>query len=159
MVERLSYTENVGGSIPSGPTKGNMEPQTPAEGISVVYASKRSSMQMYRVDCSCAGSDHSHTLAVETDDDGLITVEIFADATTDYWTNKIENPNYNAAIGFLNSLIRKTKATWGIWTKGQLKYESYIILNEQRALNYAEALKKAVDDAKQRRQEELSKKS
>ena len=35
-----------------------------------------------------------------------------------------------------------------IWWDGELKYESSTIMTEQQALNYAEALKSAIEDVK-----------
>ena len=37
---------------------------------------------------------------------------------------------------------------WALLTKGYVEYEADLIMNEQQAFNYAETLKKAVNDVK-----------
>ena len=59
----------------------------------------------------------------------------------------------------VNSLTRKIKLTWTLWTKGYVEYQGSLIMNKQVALNYAETLKSAVLDLEKLDAEKSNKKT
>ena len=104
-----------------------MNPQTPAEGILKQYESGDS--RAYQVVCQCGQSDHTHNVWVEADQCN-VTVTVYVDVETKWWsTNRI-------------------KQIWTLLTKGYLQCETSVLMSEQQALNYAETLKKAIEDVK-----------
>jgi hypothetical protein len=132
-----------------------MKAQTPAEGI--LKTNDWGDSKVYRVACSCGASDHDHHLWVEADND--ISVTIYANAKTNYWSNIVE-PRYDIKntiyqniywfwTGVINDWYRRITLAWKILSKGYVKYEAVISMNEQQALNYAETLKSAVKDVKE----------
>ena len=132
-----------------------MKAQTPAEGI--LKTNDFGNSKWYHVVCGCGQPDHSLTVEVEADECG-VNVNTYATVKTDYWSERFK-PNYgidNEWIeefdwtwkGWANSIWRKIKLTWTIWTKGYVQCETTIAMSEQQALNYAETLKSAVKDVK-----------
>ena len=105
-----------------------MKPETPAAGIMLRYDS--GDMKTYLIDCECTDPDHAHTLSVEADKDFGITVSIWTTAETPVWS------------------VSRWRLMWQLLTTGTVKYNVGIILKEQQALNYADALIKAIADVK-----------
>ena len=99
--------------------------QKPAEGISTVK--DYDDFKWYAIRCECGDDDHYHDLTVQSDD-GLLSVEITTTVTTNWWSNS------------------RWKQIWQILTCGYSKQYSSLILTEQQAVNYADALKTAVKD-------------
>jgi len=104
-----------------------MEAQTPAEGI--LKVSENQSSITYHVECECTDPDHSQILEVEADSDGYISIQIWTKISNDHRRNRF-------------SLM------WEALTRGYVTADTSIILKEQAALNYAETLKKAIEDLK-----------
>lgn len=132
-----------------------MKIEKPIEGIMLTHEWGNS--KMYRVSCQCGQPDHDHDVEVEADDAG-VNVNIFVSVKTDYWTETVK-PRYDiknvwleefdwAWKSILNSLIRKIKLTWSLWTTGAITSQTTITMSEQQALNYAEALRSATKDVK-----------
>ena len=105
-----------------------MQPQTPAQGI--LLQRDRGSAKTFHVECECTDPYHAHTVDVSIDD-GTISVEVWTTAETPVWN------------------ISRWKLIWQLLTKGNIKYNVALILNEQQALNYATALTKAIEDVKE----------
>ena len=137
-----------------------MKAQKPAEGILLVNEWGYS--KMYKVTCQCGQPWHEHTVDVEASDTG-VDVQIYTTVKTDYWTETVK-PNCgmenewleefdSAWKSIFNSLVRKVKLTWELWTTGAVTAETVVAMTEQQALNYAETLKKAVSDVKEFRQQ------
>jgi len=132
-----------------------MKAQTPAQGI--LINRDWGDAKHYTVVCECQNADHEHHIWVEAEDAG-VTVHTYTTQKTDYWSNKIE-PRYNIDnsiyqnihwfwVGLFNDWYRRVKLAWQVLTKGYIKYEAVITMDEQQAFNYAETLKSAVKDVK-----------
>lgn len=132
--------------------------EDPARGILMRY--KYSDLQSFHVVCDCHENEHSHEILIESQNQE-VSVTISTIEHTDFWSESfkkkldIENNFFQKIDWFwkdlFNGLIRKIKLTWILWTRGSVKYEACLLLNEQVALNYAEALKKAIEDVKKAR--------
>jgi hypothetical protein len=135
--------------------------QKPAEGILV--KGEYGDSKFYQVVCGCGQEYHDHNVEVEAADTG-VNVNIYATAKTDYWTETVEK-RYDIDDTWLqefdwfwkdlvNGLVQRLKVTWEVWTTGAVKVETTIAMSEQQALNYAEALKSAVNDVKEFRDQQ-----
>lgn len=105
-----------------------MKAQTPAEGI--MLQRDYGDAKTYHVECECTDPDHSHIVDVSADEDFGVTVEIWTTAETPVWRTS------------------RWKLIWELLTKGTVKYNVAIIMREQQALNYAEAIKQAITNVK-----------
>jgi len=105
-----------------------MKVQIPAEGI--LKRSDYGDAKSYQISCECHQPDHEHNVWVEADD-GSVTVTIYTTAKSKWWSTN------------------RWKQMWSLVTKGYIEYEADIIMTKQQALNYAETLKKAVDDVEE----------
>jgi len=141
-----------------------MKAEKPAEGILKTHDWGHS--KWYHVICGCGQPDHSLTVEVEAEDTG-VNINTYATIKTDYWTETVK-PNVGmdnewleefdwAWKSIFNSIIRKVKLTWQLWTKGYIQAETTIAMSEQQALNFAETLKSAIKDANQLREERIKK--
>lgn len=130
-----------------------MKAQIPAEGI--MKKGDYGDSIFYEISCDCGQPDHAHHVEVEADDLN-VSVNIWTKQTTDCWSEPFK-PEYRGKNDFLytvtrtfkncvNGLIRRVSLTWSIWARGYVQYEVTTVMNKQEALNYAEALKKAVKD-------------
>jgi len=101
--------------------------QPPAVGIlqRLNYGDTKS----YQVTCECMDPGHDHTMYVEADSIN-VTVSIYTTAKSKWWS------------------LNRWQKIWSLITKGYIEYEADLIMNEQQALNYADALTKAVADVK-----------
>jgi len=136
----------------------DMNPQTPAEGISQQFSTP--DFKSYKVDCSCGHPDDSIDFTVEVDDWQDIVITHCTTQYTPWWRDTFDkhaayNINnellYNIvyyAKDFLNAVWHRAVVTWKVWTTGTVKYQSTVILTEQQALNYAEALRRAINEIK-----------
>jgi hypothetical protein len=104
-----------------------MQAQKPAEGI--LKTNDWGDSKWYHVRCDCGSDDCSHELQVEADE-VEISVHLYANYHTKWWERK------------------RWSQIWQILTKGYSKMQTTIVLNEQTALNYAEAIKSAINDVK-----------
>jgi len=105
----------------------DLEPQTPAEGV--LKRNDWGDAITYQVVCECQDSDHDHNIWVEADDH-RVTVTTYTTQKSEWWK------------------LNRWQTIWTLLTKGYVKYEASIIMNEQQTLNYAETLKKAIQDVK-----------
>ena len=105
-----------------------MTPETPAEGI--LKTAQWGDSKWYHVRCNCGSDDCSHELNVEADE-VEVSVHIYANNHTKWWEKN------------------RLGQIWQILTKGYAKMQTTIVLNEQTALNYANALTSAIDDVKE----------
>lgn len=121
-----------------------MVARPPAAGIEEIHDLGDS--KGYRVSCACGDSAHSIHTAVEADDFG-ITVHTWATIEANHWAKVSGNP-------FLQWLLSRIKMTWELWVNGGIKFESWTIMNEQQAHNYATALTKAIEDVKTYKQKQ-----
>lgn len=130
-----------------------MKAQIPAEGI--MKKGDYGNSIWYEISCDCGQPDHIHTVDVEADETG-VTVNIYTKQTSDCWSEPFKS-EYTGKNDFLytvtrtfkncvNGLIRRVALTWNIWARGYVQYEVTTVMNKQEALNYAEALKKAIQD-------------
>ena len=102
----------------------------------------------YDVACDCGSKDHFHSIWVMKDSEtGLIEVNIATEATTDCWTKNLEY-DYDDRFYWIKSvvdeIITRSKLIWKILIHGYVKRESYVLLNQQQAVNYANALLESV---------------
>lgn len=132
-----------------------MKAEIPAIGI--MKTSDFGDTKFYKVACGCGQSDHEIDFEVEASDTG-VNVNTYVTVKTDYWTDVVEK-RYDIDNLWLqeldwfwkdlvNGLATRLKLTWSIWTRGYIKTESTIAMNEQQAFNYAETIKSAIDDVK-----------
>lgn len=112
-----------------------MIPEEPAEGI--LRTGDYGDSKLYQISCACGNEDDEIHLEVEADETGII-VHHYIKVKTPYWTAK----------DFISSLMYRFKITWQVWVKGYTEMHSYTILKEQQALNYAETIKKSIQDVK-----------
>ena len=101
--------------------------ETPASGI--LKSSDYPDFKCYKVVCECQDDDHAHDVCIEVED-GEVAVRIYTTTTSTYWS------------------LNRWKQIWEILTKGHLKQQVALLLNEQQARNYSHALTKAVEDVK-----------
>jgi len=99
--------------------------QVPAEGI--LKRSDWGNAVTYQVVCECGDSNHDHNVWVEADDN-RVTVTTYTQQKSKWWSQN------------------RWQKIWTLLTKGYIEYEASIIMTEQQAINYAETLKKAVED-------------
>ena len=132
-----------------------MKAQIPAQGI--MSTGDHADSKFYEISCACGQPDHNHSVQVEADAYG-VSVNIWTTESTDSWSEfyKYEHVDndylYMITRVFkntVNGFIRRVWLTWRIWVKGYVQYQVTTTMNEQEALNYAEALKSAIDDMKQ----------
>lgn len=107
--------------------KKRISAQAPAEGI--LKRSNWGDAVTYQVVCECSDPDHDHNVWVEADD-ARVTVTTYTTQKSEWWS------------------LNRWQTIWILLTKGYVKYEASIIMTEQQAVNYAETLKKAVEDVK-----------
>jgi hypothetical protein len=132
-----------------------MTAETPAEGI--LKRSDFGDSKFYQVVCGCGQEYHDHNFEVEAADTG-INVNVYLTVKTNYWSETVEkrydidNPWHQEFDWFwkdlVNSVVRKVKVTWELWTTGAVTAQTTIAMSEQQALNYAETLKQAIQDVK-----------
>ena len=135
--------------------KERISAQDPAEGI--LKTSDFGDSKFYKVVCGCGQDDHSIDFEVEAAETG-VNVNTFVTVKTDYWTETvkkrydIDNTWQQEFDWFwkdlVNGLIARLKLTWAVWTKGYVECQTTIAMSEQQTINYAETLKKAVEDVK-----------
>ena len=106
----------------------NLEKQQPAEGI--LKNNDWGSSKTYKVTCSCGDDNHSHNIWIESDDHG-VSVTISTQLKSKWWS------------------ITRWKQIWNLLTKGFVEVEECVILSEQQAYNYANALLWAVNDVQE----------
>ncbi len=104
-----------------------MNAQIPAEGI--LKRNDWGDAKTYDIVCGCGQSDHTHNLWVESSEVG-VEVNIYVETKSPFWS------------------MNRFEQIWTLLTKGYLQHETTIHMSEQQALNYAETLKKAVQDVK-----------
>ena len=104
-----------------------MKSETPAEGI--MKTSEWGDSKWYHIRCECGSDDCSHDVNVEADEVD-VSVHIYANNHTRWWK------------------MNRWQQIWQILTKGYAEMQTTIVLNEQTALNYANALTSAVNDVK-----------
>jgi hypothetical protein len=132
-----------------------MNSQTAAEGI--MKTGEYGDAKFYKVVCQCGDPDHDIDFSVEAEDTG-VNINTYITAKTDHWSEyvkkryDIDNPYFQeldwTLKDILNGIVTRLKLTWTVWTKGYIKCETTVAMNEQQALNYAETIKSAVRDVK-----------
>ncbi len=136
-----------------------MKSQIPAEGI--LKRNDFGDSKYYQVICGCGQEYHDHNVEVEADETG-INVNVYVSVKTDYWSEAVKKrydldsiwlQEFDWAVkDIFNGFVTRLKLTWSIWTKGYLRCETTITMNEQQTLNYAETLKSAIKDVKEFKQ-------
>lgn len=101
--------------------------QTPAEGV--LKRNNYGDAITYQVVCECQDANHDHNVWVEADDH-RVTVTTYTTQKSKCWS------------------LNRWQTIWRLLTRGYVEYEANIIMTEQQTLNYAETLKKAIQDVK-----------
>lgn len=104
-----------------------MSSETPAKGI--LKRNEWGDSHAYQVVCECGDPDHDHSVWVEADDTG-VSVIVYTTNTSTFWSKN------------------RWRQIWELLTKGYVKQEVSIIMDEQQALNYANMLTSSVDHVK-----------
>lgn len=104
-----------------------MKTQKPAEGI--LLHRDYGDARMYTLTCECCGPDCTHTVWIEAENIG-VSVITHTTQKTRWWR------------------LNRWQKAWRLITHGYLEYEASIIMTEQQALNYAQALQSAIADVK-----------
>lgn len=105
-----------------------MQPEKPA--FNIYKSGDYNDAQFYTVACACMDPDHQHTFLIERDSvTNLISVSLYIQVQTPWWLWK-----------------SKIKAIWSILTKGQIQYQSTLVMDKQQALNYGSALIESVQE-------------
>ena len=107
--------------------KERIQAQAPAEGV--LKRSDWGDAITYQVVCECGDSNHDHNVWIEADDNS-VSVTTYTQQKSKWWS------------------MNRWQKSWKLLTRGYIEYEATIIMTEQQALNYAETLKKAVEDVK-----------
>jgi hypothetical protein len=102
-----------------------MKPQIPAVGI--LKRNNWGDAITYQVVCECHDANHDHNVWVEADDHN-VTVTTYTTQKSKWWS------------------LNRWQTIWILLTKGYVEYEANIIMSKQQALNYADTLKKAIQD-------------
>lgn len=102
-----------------------MKAQIPAVGI--LKRSEWGDAKSYQIICECGDANHDHNVWVEADE-GNVTVTTYTTQKSKWWS------------------LNRWQTIWILLTKGYVEHEASIIMTQQQALNYAETLKKAIDD-------------
>lgn len=105
-----------------------MKAEKPAEGI--LKTNDWGDSKAYQIVCGCGDADHNHNLWVEAEETG-VNINLYVDVKSPLWS------------------MNRWRQIWTLMTKGYLQHETTIMMSEQQALNYAEALKTAVKDVKE----------
>jgi len=105
-----------------------MEAQEPATGI--LKHGDFGDVKFYYIQCTCGSEDCSHDIEVEAGEVG-VSVYIYVTQHTKWWE------------------ANRWKQIWQILTKGYAEIKSTIVMDQQTAFNYANALTSAVEDVKQ----------
>ena len=133
-----------------------MTPQTPAQGILLTRDFGKS--KFYTVVCSCGNPDDEIGFEVSAEDGNDIVINTWTVQKTSWWDDPFKQNsgvsadpewwwtvNYRVR-GFLNSLAHRIKITWNVWINGYVRYDQFMMMDKQQALNYAETLKQAIAD-------------
>lgn len=104
-----------------------MKAEKPAQGI--LKMNDWGESVWYLVPCNCSDPEHSHTVEVEADDQEVV-VHIHTQVKTRWWQKN------------------RWREIWNMLIKGYSEHQASIILNEQQAFNYANALTSAAEDVK-----------
>jgi hypothetical protein len=102
-----------------------MTPELPAQGI--LKRNDWGDAMAYQVVCECGDSNHDHNVWIEAEDHN-ITVTTYTQQKSKWWN------------------MNRWQTMWILLTRGYVEYEASIIMTQQQAINYAETLKKAVED-------------
>jgi hypothetical protein len=102
-----------------------MTPELPAQGI--LKRNDWGDAMAYQVVCECGDSNHDHNIWIEAEDHN-ITVTTYTQQKSKWWS------------------MNRWQTMWILLTRGYVEYEASIIMTQQQAINYAETLKKAVED-------------
>jgi hypothetical protein len=102
-----------------------MTPELPAQGI--LKRNDWGDAMAYQVVCECGDSNHDHNVWIEAEDHN-ITVTTYTQQKSKWWS------------------MNRWQTMWILLTRGYVEYEASIIMTQQQAINYAETLKKAVED-------------
>jgi transposase len=109
-----------------------MKSQTPAEGI--LKRHDWGDSKVYQIICDCGQDNHTHNMWVEADGCN-ISVTIYVD---------VKSPWYS---------LNRFKQIWTLLSTGYLQHETSLAMSKQQALNYADTLKKAIQDVEKFRQQ------
>lgn len=108
-----------------------MKAQKPAQGISI--DSDFGNARVFNVECDCTADDHAIKMWIEVNQDPDIPdVELTFYVNT--WTP------------FFESWRERLRAIWDIAINGVHKQQHSMLLNQQSALNLAEAIRTTVRD-------------
>jgi hypothetical protein len=110
----------------------------PAQGI--MKLNDWGESKWYYITCDCTDPDHAHTVEVEADD-YCVCVHIHTTVKTRFWEK------------------RRWHQLWNMLIRGYAEYEATAILDEQQAINYANALTSAVEDVKIFKQAQVKKRN
>lgn len=102
-----------------------MKPTQPALGI--MCTNDYNDVKSYRASCTCGDAAHDHNIWVERDSCGEISVTIFTQVTTPFWS------------------MNRLKQIWALLTTGSITQEATILMDQQQALNYGTALIGAIE--------------
>lgn len=105
-----------------------MKPEIPAKGI--LKRNDWGDAKSYEIACTCCEPEHSHNVWVEAEEDGEISVTVYTTTTSTFWS------------------MNRWRQIWQLLTRGYVKSEVALIMDEQQAVNYANALTNASKDIK-----------
>jgi len=120
-----------------------MQSQTPAQGISLNR--DFGDAKYFTVRCQCGNKDDDIEMFVELDREyGDITVSFNVISTTHWW--EASKLDHHWLRNIWNAVAHRCKVTWDIWVHGRAEYQTYTVLDQQTALNFAAALQQSVQD-------------
>ncbi len=124
-----------------------MTPEIPATGI--LLQSKYDDSERYVIPCTCGcEASVNFTISVEKDT-GLITSYLESKTTTDHWSQVIDITYKESWFvislkSMINDWANRISVAWKALSGGVVETHSYVLLDQQQALNFAETVKNAV---------------
>lgn len=114
-----------------------MKAQKPAQGINL--EKDFGTAKIFNIECDCTSDDHAVKMWIEVQHDKDIPdVEVTFYVTT--WTKN-----------FWQDWPARLRAVWDILVKGVHKQEHSLLLDQQSALNFAEAIKTTIKEMKEKK--------
>lgn len=115
--------------------------QTPAQGI--LLQGDYGNSKNFKVECDCSSEDHAVYMWIELNETDPYFQEIDVSFYVRTWTPLWEDG--------IKGIYNRVKAAFEILFKGVHKQEHHMLLNKQSALNFAETIKKTVEELEEKK--------
>lgn len=146
------------------------EYQEPADGILRTRDFGKS--MFYKVVCECGQPDCDIDFEIEIDPDLQdIVMNLWVEPKSPWWRRLVDeyhDPMYENSWlysidwhirSFINGLYHRINITYQLWTQGYIKYYHTTILNKQQAYNFAETIKRSIEELEKRNKHDISRRN